>query len=113
MTGGLANKPFPLFLLVLRADVMQRRDQIRRAVPFALQALLACGGVVSACSLSGCQSSVGGQTLPSPNYLRDDVQYFPPGPEFLLPNSVRAIEEYKASQGAGDDNSRSGTPYNP
>ena len=69
--------------------------------------------IASSALLTGCQTTVGGQTLPSPDYLNDDVQYFPPGPEFLLPNSVRAIEEYKASQGAGDDNSRSGTPYNP
>jgi len=37
---------------------------------------------VAGCSFAtGCQYSVGGQTLPSPNYLTDDVQYFPAGPE--------------------------------
>ena len=25
----------------------------------------------------GCQSTVGGMTLPSPYYLEDDTQYFP------------------------------------
>lgn len=54
---------------------------------------------------SGCvQSTVGGQTLPSGYYLRDDVQYFPAGPEFKLTNQVRALEEYKLQQegiGAG------------
>jgi len=49
-------------------------------------------------SLSGCQTAINGQTLPSPMYLRDDVQYFPAGEEFLLPNQVRALEEYKAAQ---------------
>jgi hypothetical protein len=46
-------------------------------------------------SLVGCQTTVGGQTLPSPWYLKDDVQYFPAGPEFKLSNQVRALEEYK------------------
>lgn len=48
--------------------------------------------------LTGCQTSVGGQTLPSAYYLRDDVQYFPAGPEFLLTNTVQAIEQYKLDQ---------------
>ena len=43
----------------------------------------------------GCQGSIGGQTLPSAYYLRDDVQYFPAGPEFLLPNEERVLEEYR------------------
>ena len=46
----------------------------------------------------GCQSTVGGQTLPSAWYLRDDVQYFPPGPEFRLSKQVEALEEYKLRQ---------------
>ncbi len=69
-------------------------------------------GLLAGCllmgSLAGCQTTVGGQTLPSPDYLRDDIQYFPAGPEFLLPNTVRAMEEYKAAQ-AGED----AQPYNP
>jgi hypothetical protein len=48
----------------------------------------------------GCQGSVGGQTLPSAYYLRDDVQYFPAGPEFLLPNQERVLEEYRLEQQA-------------
>lgn len=47
---------------------------------------------------TGCQSTVGGQTLPSAYYLRDDVQYFPSGPEFKLTRQVEAIEEYKLQQ---------------
>jgi len=69
-------------------------------------------GLLTGCllmgSLAGCQTTVGGQTLPSPDYLRDDIQYFPAGPEFLLPNTVRAMEEYKATQ-KGED----AEPYNP
>lgn len=45
---------------------------------------------------SGCQTTIGGQTLPSAYYLQDDIQFFPPGDEFLLPEQVRAIEEYRA-----------------
>ncbi len=40
----------------------------------------------------GCQVDVGGQTLPSPYYTDDDVQYFPPGNEFYLANEAAALE---------------------
>jgi hypothetical protein len=54
--------------------------------------------------LVGCQTTVGGQTLPSAYYLRDDVQYFPAGPEVLLTNTIQAIEQYKLDQtGVGID----------
>lgn len=49
-------------------------------------------------TLTGCQTTVGGQTLPSAYFLRDDVQYFPAGPEYLLSNTVRAMEQYKLDQ---------------
>jgi hypothetical protein len=55
---------------------------------------------------TGCQSTVGGQTLPSAYYLEDDVQYFPAGPEFILSNQVQALEQYKAEQ----DSIRQGQP---
>lgn len=58
--------------------------------------LLGCAAV-SAGSV-GCQATVGGQTLPSAYYLRDDVQFFPAGPEFKLSREVQAIEEYKLRQ---------------
>ena len=62
---------------------------------------LCLGGLLSL-STTGCmlQTTVGGQTLPSAYYLRDDVQYFPAGPEFRLSNQVRALEEYKLQQQA-------------
>jgi hypothetical protein len=40
----------------------------------------------------GCQVNIGGQTLPSPYYQSDDVQYFPAGPEFKLANEAAALE---------------------
>lgn len=58
--------------------------------------LLGTWGLLSAAS--GCQTTIGGQTLPSAHYLTDDIQFFPAGDEFLLPNQVRAMEEYRASQ---------------
>lgn len=57
-----------------------------------------CAGLLAVMGFSGCQATMNGQTLPSATYLRDDVQYFPAGPEFLLPNQVRALEDYKAQQ---------------
>ena len=61
-------------------------------------ALFACG--LFTVAATGCQTTVGGQTLPSAYYLTDDVQYFPAGPEFILSNQVRAMEQYKLQQQA-------------
>ena len=58
-------------------------------------AAVLCGGAAASLGLTGCQASMAGQTLPSPYYLRDDVQFFPAGPEFQFPNQVQAIEEYQ------------------
>jgi len=43
--------------------------------------------------LSGCQVEVAGQTLPSPWYLTDDVQYYAPGSEFKLAREAAAMQE--------------------
>ena len=59
--------------------------------------------VLSAGSI-GCQVDVGGQTLPSPYYMSDDVQYFPPGPEFKLSNEAAALkarQKQEALEAAG------------
>jgi len=50
--------------------------------------LLVCLGA------TGCQVDVGGQTLPSPYYLTDDVQYFAPGPEFKLAREAAAMKAH-------------------
>ncbi len=62
---------------------MNRKHMRRWMAPLALLAL----GIVA-----GCQVDVGGQTLPSPYYTQDDVQYFPPGTEFYLANEAAALE---------------------
>lgn len=41
---------------------------------------------------------VGGQTLPSPYYLSDDVQYYAPGPEFKLAREAAAQKEFRGEQ---------------
>ena len=47
---------------------------------------------------TGFQVSINGQTLPSPYYLQDDVQYFPAGPEFKLSREAAALKAYEADQ---------------
>ncbi|MHB8899390.1 MAG: hypothetical protein ACYC6Y_11635 [Thermoguttaceae bacterium] len=66
----------------------------------SLRGILA-GLVVAAAAFAttGCQVDVGGQTLPSPWYMQDDVQYFPPGPEFKLQREATALK--KAQEEAG------------
>ena len=49
---------------------------------------------------SGCQVTVGGQTLPSPYYMSDDVQYFPAGPEFKLSREAAQLEAYRLQEEA-------------
>ncbi len=54
--------------------------------------------LASSALFTGCQTTIGGQTLPSPDYLNDDVQYFPSGPEFKLTNQVEAMRKYEVEQ---------------
>ncbi len=61
--------------------------------------LLCCSALVSLNSM-GCQTTIGGQTLPSANYLKDDVQFFPAGPETQLPRTRQAHAEYRALEAA-------------
>ena len=57
-------------------------------------------GIATLCCLSslGCQVEGGGQTLPSPYYQYDDVQFFAPGPEFKLSREAAAIKEMQAQE---------------
>jgi len=61
----------------------------RAAALLALPALL---------MLTGCQVEMAGQTLPSPYYLTDDVQYYPPGPGFVLAREAAAQKEQSEAQ---------------
>lgn len=58
----------------------------------------ACAVGLCALAATGCQVDVGGQTLPSPYYQSDDVQYFPPGPEFKLSREAAAQKAYSEDQ---------------
>lgn len=47
---------------------------------------------------TGCQTTVGGQTLPSAYYLGDDVQYDTKGPEFKLAREAAALQEARGEE---------------
>ncbi|MEN6405806.1 MAG: hypothetical protein ABFC77_04965 [Thermoguttaceae bacterium] len=63
-----------------------------------LQTLLLGLGLLASVGLTGCQIETGGQTLPSPYYMKDDVQYYPPGPEFKLAREAAAMKAYNQDQ---------------
>jgi hypothetical protein len=65
-----------------------------------LRSVLAGLALVVVSGFTGCQVDVGGQTLPSPYYLTDDVQYFAPGPEYKLAREAAAQRAAQAEQGA-------------
>jgi hypothetical protein len=71
-----------------------------KALKFANASWLGLGAaaLITVVGSTGCQTTVGGQTLPSAYYLQDDVQYFPAGPQDKLFNERRALEQYKAGQ---------------
>ena len=66
--------------------------------PIRFAALTCLAAATLAPLFTGCQVSVGGQTLPSAYYLKDDVQYFPAGPEFKLTREAAAIREAAATR---------------
>ncbi len=63
-----------------------------------LRGLLAAMSLATLCGATGCQIDVGGQTLPSPYYLSDDVQFFAPGPEFKLSREAAALKAAREEQ---------------
>ncbi|MCS6978079.1 MAG: hypothetical protein NZM31_13880 [Gemmatales bacterium] len=46
----------------------------------------------------GCQTQMGGMTLPSNDYLRQNPTYFQPAPNFKLPREAMAMEEAARKQ---------------
>lgn len=75
---------------------MRQRNERRHSWRRACYSL----GVGVALSVTGCQVDVGGQTLPSPYYQEDDIQYFPAGPEFLLSREAAAQKAFSENQAA-------------
>jgi hypothetical protein len=52
-------------------------------------------------TLSGCQTWVGGMTLPSGWYLQHPPQYIPPSPPFPLTRELAGMEAVNAAAGTG------------
>jgi hypothetical protein len=71
----------------------ERRHSWRRA-------LLSLGVCSSLGIAAGCQVDIAGQTLPSPWYQKDDIQYFPPGAEFKLSREAAAQKAFSQTQPA-------------
>jgi hypothetical protein len=74
---------------------MNRKVNLRRT---ASSITLALAAGICLAGTTGCQVSLNGQTLPSPFYLQDDVQYFPAGPEFKLPREAAALRAARAEE---------------
>jgi hypothetical protein len=68
---------------------MSRLPSVRRTWTSTL-GILSIGAVALSGGI-GCQTDINGQTLPSANYLSDDVQYFAPGLEFKLTHEAAAL----------------------
>jgi hypothetical protein len=66
--------------------------------PKPLRTLLLGLGLFASIGLTGCQVETGGQTLPSPYYMSDDVQYYSPGSEFKLAKEAAAQKAYSQDQ---------------
>jgi hypothetical protein len=62
--------------------------KIRRASVVAVAGL-----GLSVSMLTGCQTWIGGMTLPSPHYLEHPPQYFPEEPNFPLERELNYQEE--------------------
>ncbi len=63
-----------------------------------LRCALLATSVLTAVGMTGCQVDVGGQTLPSPYYMTDDVQYFAPGPSMKVAREAAAMKERAGEQ---------------
>lgn len=75
---------------------MRHRNERRQSWRRALYSL----GIGTALCVTGCQVDIGGQTLPSPYYQQDDIQYFPAGPEFMLTQEAAVQKEFSEDQNA-------------
>ncbi len=74
---------------------MKRNAQAQRA---SATIAITVAAVFCVLGSTGCQVSMNGQTLPSPYYLQDDIQYFPSGPEFKLPREAAALKAARAEE---------------
>jgi hypothetical protein len=72
----------------MQSSCLKRTCRWAAAAAVAMPALMA---------LTGCQVELAGQTLPSPFYLKDDFQYYPPASEFKLAREAAALQEQAAA----------------
>jgi hypothetical protein len=73
---------------------MTGKNTLRRSLQLGLLGL----GLVVGLALTGCQTESGGQTLPSPYYMNDDVQYFAPASQMKLQQEADAMKAFKEQQ---------------
>ena len=72
-----------------------RSPRRSRGRQVALWVGLSVGGVLPTV---GCQVEYAGMTLPSGKYMHDDVQYFPPGPDFPWAATQAATQRARMQQ---------------
>ena len=83
--------------------VFRMTNSNKTAVKKSAVSLLAAGIMIGMAVFStGCQSSIGGQTLPSGYYLDDDIQYFPSGSENKLAREAAALKAARAEASVGN-----------
>ena len=70
----------------------------KRKSGFTIMHLCASLAVMASLCATGCQVTVGGQTLPSAYWLKDDVQYFAKGSEFGLAREAAAMEQARGEE---------------
>lgn len=69
-----------------------------------------CGLLLTASlAATGCQVDVAGQTLPSPYWHQDDVQWFAPGPDMKLAREAAAQQQYRTEIEAQNARREAGT----
>jgi hypothetical protein len=59
---------------------------------------MVCAMGLAAVACTGCQVDVGGQTLPSPYYLKDDIQYFPAGPRMKVSREAAEMKRFREEE---------------
>lgn len=74
------------------------------------QKLYTVGLGLTFAGLTGCQTWVGGMTLPSPHYLEHPPQYFPPSPPFPLSRELAGQEAQEAAATAAAPGAVAGGP---
>ena len=74
---------------------MERNNTRNRWLVGGLFSILAFGAIGL---LSGCQMTQNGQTLPSPYYLDNQIQYFPAGNEFQFQGEVDRMKREQVNR---------------